>query len=69
MSFDGFEALNDLGLAVAVCCSSTQTSYEQYFDFAKWLADHFIVPDRGRAVLAGDRHLLETADVRSHLTV
>jgi urea transport system ATP-binding protein len=42
---------------------------EQYFDFAKRLADNFIVLDRGRTVLAGDRKILENTDVRSHLTV
>ena len=42
---------------------------EQYFDFAKRLADSFIVLDRGRTVLSGDRQVLETTDVRSHLTV
>jgi urea transport system ATP-binding protein len=42
---------------------------EQYFDFARRLADNFILLDRGRAVLAGDRAMLETQDVRSHLTV
>lgn len=42
---------------------------EQYFDFAKRLADNFIVLDRGRTVLAGDRNVLETTDVRAHLTV
>jgi urea transport system ATP-binding protein len=42
---------------------------EQYFDFAKRLADNFIVLDRGRTVLAGDRAVLETTDVRAHLTV
>ena len=42
---------------------------EQYFDFAKRLADDFIVLDRGRTVLAGDRKVLETVDVRAHLTV
>jgi urea transport system ATP-binding protein len=42
---------------------------EQYFDFAKRLADQFIVLDRGRVVLAGDRKVLETTDVRGHLTV
>jgi urea transport system ATP-binding protein len=42
---------------------------EQYFDFAKRLADHFIVLDRGRVVQDGDREILETADVRAHLTV
>jgi urea transport system ATP-binding protein len=42
---------------------------EQYFDFAKRLADNFIVLDRGRVVQAGDRNVLETTDVRKHLTV
>jgi urea transport system ATP-binding protein len=42
---------------------------EQYFDFAKRLADNFIVLDRGRVVLAGDRKVLETTDVLAHLTV
>jgi len=42
---------------------------EQYFDFAKRLADSFIVLDRGRTVLAGDRTVLETADVHTFLTV
>jgi urea transport system ATP-binding protein len=42
---------------------------EQYFDFAKRLADNFIVLDRGRTVLSGDRNVLETTDVRAHLTV
>jgi urea transport system ATP-binding protein len=42
---------------------------EQYFDFAKRLADQFIVLDRGRTVLAGDAQVLATTDVRSHLTV
>jgi urea transport system ATP-binding protein len=42
---------------------------EQYFDFAKRLADTFIVLDRGRVVLEGDRQVLETTDVRAHLTV
>ncbi len=42
---------------------------EQYFDFAKRLADNFIVLDRGRTVLAGDRTVLESTDVRAHLTV
>jgi urea transport system ATP-binding protein len=42
---------------------------EQYFDFAKRLADNFIVLDRGRTVLAGDSSVLETTDVRAHLTV
>jgi urea transport system ATP-binding protein len=42
---------------------------EQYFDFAKRLADSFMVLDRGRVVLSGDRAALEAQDVRAHLTV
>jgi urea transport system ATP-binding protein len=42
---------------------------EQYFDFARRLADTFIVLDRGRAVMAGDRAALESQNVRSYLTV
>jgi urea transport system ATP-binding protein len=42
---------------------------EQYFDFAKRLADNFIVLDRGRVVASGDRQALEATDVRAHLTV
>jgi urea transport system ATP-binding protein len=42
---------------------------EQYFDFAKRLADHFIVLDRGRVVQSGDRQILDTTDVSAHLTV
>jgi len=42
---------------------------EQYFDFAKGLADDFTVMDRGAMVLAGTRDELVEADVRRHLTV
>jgi urea transport system ATP-binding protein len=42
---------------------------EQYFDFAKRLADDFIVLDRGRVVQSGDRQALEAMDIRKHLTV
>jgi urea transport system ATP-binding protein len=42
---------------------------EQYFDFAKSLADDFTVMDRGGVVLAGARDELVESDVRRHLTV
>jgi urea transport system ATP-binding protein len=42
---------------------------EQYFDFAKSLADDFAVMDRGAVVLAGARDELVEHDVRRHLTV
>ena len=42
---------------------------EQYFEFARDLADHFVVMDRGRVVLAGSRAEMVEADVRRHLSV
>ena len=42
---------------------------EQYFEFAKKLADHFVVLNRGKTVLAGDRKGLQSDAVRAHLTV
>ena len=42
---------------------------EQYFEFAKRLADQFIILNRGKTVMAADREALSGADVRSHLTV
>lgn len=42
---------------------------EQYFEFARELADRFAVLDRGEVIVEGDRQALETSDVRRHLTV
>ncbi len=42
---------------------------EQYFDFAKRLADSFIILNRGKTALAGDSEALQSEDVKSHLTV
>ncbi|GAA0585522.1 MAG: urea ABC transporter ATP-binding subunit UrtE [Caenispirillum bisanense] len=42
---------------------------EQYFEFARDLADDYAVMDRGEVVLAGTRDSMEEADVRRHLTV
>jgi urea transport system ATP-binding protein len=42
---------------------------EQYFDFAKELADQFVVLDRGQVVLAGSKAELQEAEVRRHLSV
>jgi urea transport system ATP-binding protein len=42
---------------------------EQYFEFARRLADNFIILNRGKTVLAGDRNALLDDNVRSHLTV
>jgi urea transport system ATP-binding protein len=42
---------------------------EQYFDFARELADRFAVMERGAIVMAGDRSQLQGADVRLRLAV
>jgi len=42
---------------------------EQYFEFARDLADDFVVLDRGEAVLAGTAADMVEEDVRRHLTV
>ncbi|OZI36959.1 urea ABC transporter ATP-binding subunit UrtE [Bordetella genomosp. 10] len=42
---------------------------EQYFDFARELADHFVVLSRGEVVARGDRTLIDGDDVRRHLSV
>ena len=42
---------------------------EQYFDFARDLADRYAVMDRGQVVLAGARADMVEADVRRRLTV
>ncbi|MEO1020041.1 MAG: urea ABC transporter ATP-binding subunit UrtE [Pseudomonadota bacterium] len=56
------ELLRDqLGLAVLLI--------EQYFEFARDLADEIMVMDRGQIVLQGRAADLDEAEVRSHLTV
>ncbi|HAT31097.1 MAG TPA: urea ABC transporter ATP-binding subunit UrtE [Janthinobacterium sp.] len=42
---------------------------EQYFDFARALADQFIVLSRGEVVAAGDPAQMDGEDVRRHLAV
>ena len=42
---------------------------EQYFEFARDLADDFVVMDRGEVVLSGTKTEVDEADVRRHLTV
>ena len=42
---------------------------EQYFDFAKELADDYVVLDRGAVVLAGDRAGMVDHEVRAHMSV
>ena len=42
---------------------------EQYFDFAKELADSFAVMERGQFVLTGDREAMQQTDVRQRLSL
>jgi urea transport system ATP-binding protein len=42
---------------------------EQYFEFARDLADTFAVMDRGEIVLAGERSEMDEGVVRGHMTV
>jgi urea transport system ATP-binding protein len=42
---------------------------EQYFEFARDLADNFTVMDRGAIVLSGMRKDMVESDVRRHLTI
>ncbi|GAB2889671.1 urea ABC transporter ATP-binding subunit UrtE [Paralcaligenes sp. KSB-10] len=42
---------------------------EQYFDFARELADQFMVLSRGEVVASGDKTQIDGEDVRRHLSV
>jgi urea transport system ATP-binding protein len=42
---------------------------EQYFDFARQLADRFAVMERGAIVMSGDRAALQGEDVRQRLAI
>ncbi|MDY7540615.1 urea ABC transporter ATP-binding subunit UrtE [Undibacterium sp. RTI2.1] len=42
---------------------------EQYFDFARELADHFVILNRGEVVASGDKNLMDGDDVKRHLAV
>jgi len=42
---------------------------EQYYDFAKSLADRYVVLSRGEVVASGDGATMDTDNVRAHLAV
>ena len=42
---------------------------EQYFDFARELADRYMVLSRGEVVASGGRETMDGEDVRRHLSV
>ena len=64
--------IKDIGRAIAYLRQSGEMAIvlvEQYFDFAKELADRIFVMDRGEVVLAGDATALDEQAVRRYLTV
>jgi urea transport system ATP-binding protein len=64
--------IKDIGRAISYVRDKGEVAVvlvEQYFDFAKELADSFIVMDRGEVILHGDREAMAKTDVRRHLTV
>ena len=64
--------IKDIGRAIDYLRSKGDMAIvlvEQYFEFARDLADFFIVLDRGQVVLSGTRGDMDESDVRRHLSV
>ncbi|MFL5333590.1 MAG: ATP-binding cassette domain-containing protein, partial [Geminicoccaceae bacterium] len=64
--------IKDIGRVLGLLRSQGQMAIllvEQYLDFARGLADHLAVMDRGQVVLAGRPNELDDRDVRRYLTV
>jgi urea transport system ATP-binding protein len=64
--------IKDIGRVLELLRSQGQMAIllvEQYLDFARQLADHLAVMDRGQVVLAGRPNELDDRDVRRYLTV
>jgi urea transport system ATP-binding protein len=64
--------IKDIGRAISYLRSKNTMAIvlvEQYFDFAKELADTFTVLERGEVVLSGTRASMVEADVRRYMTV
>jgi len=64
--------IKDIGRAIVFLRAQGRMAIllvEQYFEFARDLADRFAVMDRGQVVLAGARSEMIEADVRRHLSV
>jgi urea transport system ATP-binding protein len=64
--------IKDIGRAISYLRDKGQMAIvlvEQYFDFAREIADRFAIMERGAIVLSGDRRRLQDPDVRQRLTV
>ncbi len=64
--------IKDIGRAIEYLRSKGDMAIvlvEQYFEFARDLADDFAVLDRGSVVLAGDKASMVEKDVRRHMSV
>ena len=64
--------IKDIGRAIAYLRSKGDMAIvlvEQYFDFARELADHWLVMDRGEVSLAGDRDALDEQEIRRRMSV
>ena len=62
--------IKDIGRAIAYLRQKGDMAIllvEQYFEFARELADRFVVMERGEIIEAGDRAALEGDDVRQRL--
>lgn len=64
--------IKDIGRAIDYLRSQGEMAIllvEQYFEFARDLADQFVVMDRGKVVMAGERSGMDEAQVRRYLSV
>ncbi|MGH6961642.1 MAG: ATP-binding cassette domain-containing protein, partial [Dongiaceae bacterium] len=64
--------IKDIGRAIVYLRDKGEMAIllvEQYFEFARDLADRFAVMDRGEIVMAGGKSEMDEANVRRHLTV
>jgi urea transport system ATP-binding protein len=64
--------IKDIGRAISYLRDQGRMAIvlvEQYFDFARALADKYAVMERGEVVMAGDGSTMVESDVRRYLTV
>lgn len=64
--------IKDIGRAISFLRDKGEMAIvlvEQYFEFARDLADTYVVMDRGQVILSGTRADMKEDDVRAHLSV